>query len=471
MSSLNCVTSLSRMTKLAASLCLLTVLNSCSVLAVQLADRSLLSTPGVFPLKNAVANLCEATITDQTPRAISPMAKPAYLVPTIDPAFGNRLVRVSKSGIGAVHKPLYSTVQAWNADESLLLLFRRVFDGFDYVLLDGHTYESKGRVNVNPADVEEVFWSRNDPDRLFFVNNRSNQFTAYNVASRQPSLIKDFSRVCKSGSTARAGTDVHMQSHDDDLFGFRCEAPDGGYNLMSYRISTDDLTIVKAGEGNDWDQWKAPVPSPSGTSMWLHKDVIDPKFQAISHRLDMANAGEHSDVGLNHNGGDAVYQTVFDPSPNGCNGAIDKGVGHLGSHSYASGECRGMITESEGWPYTTSGTHLSAGAIKQPGWVALSSIGYREQLPFHTNQQPATPLFSEIYMMNTNPATPQVCRLAHHRSYGKFATKGGYPAYFGEPHPSHSPSGTRIIFGSDWQDSGAVDAYVVELPGYSPPVQ
>ena len=454
---------------------LLTLLNSCSTLTGPPIDRALLSSPGVFPVKNAAINLCEASVSDQLPRVVPPMAKPAYLQPTIDPAFGNRLVRISQSSQGTIHKPLYSTVQAWNADESLLLLFRRRPNGDgDYLLLDGHTYEAKGRVPVRPADIEEVFWSRNDPDRLFYVSSnfaRENQFLSYNVATRQHGFIKDFRPMCRSGSIARAGNDVHMQSHDDDLFGFRCEAPGGGFNLMSYRISTDELNVVKAGEGNTWDNWRAPVPAPSGTSMWLHKDIIDPQFQAISRRLDMANSGEHGDVGLTHTGEDSIFQTVFDPSPAGCNGAPDKGVGHLGAHSFNKDECRGMITEAEGWPYTTSGTHVSAGAIRQPGWIALSSIGYREQLPFHSNQQPATPLFSEIYLMNTNPNTPQVCRIAHHRSFGKFATKGGYNGYFAEPHPSHSPSGTRVIFGSDWQDSGSVDAYVVELPGYIPPAR
>lgn len=451
------------------------VLSSCSTAPIEPADRQLLSKPGFFPAFNATQNLCEAVaVTDQREQVIAPAGKPKYLQPYTDPSFGTRVIRVSNSGADGVHKPLYSTIQAWNADESLLMLFRRGFNSSDYVLLNGHTYEPVDRLNINPADVEEVFWSRFDPNRLFYVSSSrssESQFFSYNVATGRQSLIKDLAPMCRSGSVARGGGDIFMQSLDDDLFGFRCESPGGSYTLMSYRISTDELTTITAGSGNDWNEWTAPMPSPSGRSMWLQGDIIKPQLNSVERKLDLAKPGEHGDLGLGHNGQDTLYQTVFDPSPNGCDGSANQGVGHLGIHNLTTGKCRAMLTESEGWPYTTSGTHVSAGAYKQPGWVALSSIGYREQLPFMQNQQPATPLFSEIYVVNTNPQSPQVCRVAHHRSFGKYAQNGNYPAYFGEPHPSHSPSGTRVVFGSDWQDSGSVDAYVVELPGYKPPAQ
>jgi len=450
-------------------------LTACSTAVINPVDRQLLSKPGFLPALDSPLNLCEAVpVTNQAEQTILPSAKPGYLQPYTDPSFGTRVVRVSNSGQGDVHKPLYNTIQAWNADESLLMLFHRGFDGNEYVLLDGYTYEPVDRLNIIPADVEEVFWSRFDPNRLFYVSsaNRSrSKFFTYNVSNGKQSLIKDLAPMCRSSGVARGGGDIHMQSLDDDLFGFRCEAPDGGHRLMSYRISTDELTVVKAGTNNDWDEWTAPMPSPTGQSMWLQGDVVNPQLNAVSQKLDLAKPGEHGDLGLGYDGQDTLYQTVFDPSPNGCDGGQDQGVGHIGIHNLNTGTCRAMLTEAEGWPYTTSGTHISAGAYKQPGWVAVSSIGYREQLPFLENQQPATPLFSEIYVVNTHPTSPQICRVAHHRSYGKFAQNGEYPAYFGEPHPSHSPSGTRVVFGSDWQDSGAVDTYVVELPGYIRPVQ
>jgi len=45
-------------------------------------------------------------------------------------------------------------------------------------------------------------------------------------------------------------------------------------------------------------------------------------------------------------------------------------------------------------------------------------------------------------------------------------TNANYQPYFGEPHVTISPTGTRLLFGSDWYDSGAVDSYVIELPSH-----
>lgn len=97
----------------------------------------------------------------------------------------------------------------------------------------------------------------------------------------------------------------------------------------------------------------------------------------------------------------------------------------------------------------------------------MSSIGRSSQFNFFSNNEPAPPLLSEIYLANTDPTDPVTCRLAHHRSYGKGATNGGYAPYFGEPHATISPSGTRIVFGSDWYDSESVDTYVLELPRFN----
>jgi len=452
---------------------------SCTLIACATVDATearkmaaAFSERGNYPAPDAPLDLCAGQVTHQNSVAIPALPKPEFMSPYKDPAFNGKIIRITESKFNDVHKPMYNTIQAWNADESLLLLFRKKNGGSDHVLLDGHTYKQLGRLDIFPADLEEIFWSRHNPDILFYASqspSRIGRFYAYNVRSEKHTLLKDFRSQCSGGVTS--STDVHMQSLDDDLFGFRCEAPNGGWHLMSYRISSDELSVVVAGDSNPWDNWRAPMAAASGDRMWMQGRVVSPDLQTIEHTLDMSQPGEHASIGLTHNGQDAIFPTVFDPSPGGCDGTPDLGVGHLAVHNFMDGTCRSMITQAEGWPYTTSGTHVTAGAYKQPGWVAVSSVGYPKQLPFYTNGEAATPLFSEIFLVNTNPANEQVCRLTHHRSYGKHATKGDYKAYFGEPHPSISPSGTRIVFGSDWQNSGAVDAYVIELPAYQAPPQ
>jgi hypothetical protein len=77
------------------------------------------------------------------------------------------------------------------------------------------------------------------------------------------------------------------------------------------------------------------------------------------------------------------------------------------------------------------------------------------------NTSGARLLDQEILLVNANTGGA-VCRVAHHRS------AVGPQGYWAEPHASISPTGTRIIFGSDWGGESRVETYVVELPSYNP---
>ncbi|MBX2835968.1 MAG: hypothetical protein KTR35_03865 [Gammaproteobacteria bacterium] len=416
-------------------------------------------------------NMCEGLVTHTERMAIKAVAKPPYLKHYREPAFNTKVIRVTNSRKGESQKPAYSTMQAWNADESLLMLYRSGLDQGTHILLDGHTYEPIRALNIVPSDLEEVYWSHKDPDIFYYVSKYSSDiglFKKYNVKTNKTRVVKDFSKQCGFRSMPTGGGDVHMQSLDDDFWGFRCRKEDGNWIMLTYRISTDEVSVKRIGDGTPWESWLAPTPGPSGKTLFYQGTSLDPDLTNIRHKLDMAKAWEHSNVGQTYNGQDAIFSTVFDPSPKGCDGDIRQGVGHLTEFNLETGKCRPIISESNGYPYTTSGTHVSARAIHKPGWIAMSSVGY-DQFRWFTNGRKAPVLFSEIYLANTDPDNTVICRLAHHRSYAKHAKNAPYKAYFGEPHATISPSGTRIIFGSDWYDSGSVDSYVIELPGYQKP--
>ncbi len=413
-------------------------------------------------------NLCEGQVTHTERVNVKPVAKPPYLKAYKDPAFGTAITRITQSNFGEVRKPAYSTVQAWNADESLMFLYQQTAKGGTHILLDGQTYEFVRKLNVIPSDIEELHWSHTNPDEFFYVSKYSRdygQFKRFSVSKNKSFLIKDFSTLCGARGLPTGGGDVHMQSWDDDLFGFRCRKDDDSYMMMSYRISTDEVIAKPIGEGTKWEPWTAPMPGPSGDRFWFQGATLGLDLETVERKMDMYKHHEHSNVGRTHDGQDALYQTVFNASPNGCGGDVWKGIGHLVEHNLETGECRPIINEDKGYPYTTSGTHVSAQAYNQPGWIAMSSVGYG-QFKWFSNGRKAPALFSEVYLASTNPDNEVVCRLAQHRSFGKSAEQGDYPGYFGEPHATISPSGTRILFGSDWYDSGAVDTYVIELPSF-----
>ena len=415
-------------------------------------------------------DLCEGLPTHTDRVEVRPVRKPPFMKRYRDPAFGATVMRITDAKVGEVFKPAYSTVQAWNADESRMILYRSGPEP-GHVLLDGRSYEYLKDLDMLPADLEEVFWSHSDPNVFFYVSKYSRDFglfQRYDVRDDSKTPIRDFGDVCGEKGLPVAGGDAHMQSLDDDFFGFRCQDGDGDWKAFTYRVSEDELHVIDIGEGTDYDEWRAPSVAPSGERVLLGSRSLTPDLAETEARFDMAKDHEHSNLGTTHDGRDALFQTVFDPSPDGCaEGDMWNGVGHLTVHVLETGECRPVVNQDDGYPYTTSGTHVSARAYRRPGWVVMSSIGY-DQFEWFSNGRKAPALFSEIYLVNTDPENEVVCRVAQHRSFAKDAKTGDYNAYFGEPHATASPSGTRILFGSDWYDSGAVDAYVVELPAYDP---
>jgi len=240
--------------------------------------------------------------------------------------------------------------------------------------------------------------------------------------------------------------------------------------MFNYRISTDEIVSKPLGPGTPFSHETAPIPLSSGELFWQQGKILQADLTTVAAELDMLNFHEHGDLGVSWDGREVLFVTAFEPSKGGCDGDIWKGVGHVIEHDLRTAKCRAVINEADGYPYTTRGTHISGRAIRKPGWVAMSSIG-DDRLDLHRTQRPAPVLFSEIYLVDTRPESERVCRVAQHRSFAKSAENGDYHPYFGEPHATISPSGTRILFGSDWYDSGSVDAYVVELPAYQTLIQ
>lgn len=417
----------------------------------------------------SLSNLCGDIALGASEVVIPVLPKPALLEPYLDPAFGSRVTRITDSSFGEVSKPMYSTVQSWNADESYLMLYKTGGSDIGHHLYNGQNYAHIRKLDISPVDLEQVFWSRSNPDEFFYVSRGSSErgsFRRFSVSANQSEEITNFESQCGSGLPGN-GNDVQMHAVNDDLFGFSCQQDDGHHIMFSYKPSTGDIATAPTGTGSPWLPWSAPVPAASGNRFWHQGHVLANDLVQVNHQLDMDNWYSHASTGMTADGQDAYYQTAFNVSPNGCNGDLYQGVGHLIEHNMETGECRSIISEQQGYPYTTSSTHVSSLAFNLPARVAMSSIGRADQFSHFSNGIAAPALLSEVYVAQTTVNDTAVCRLAHHRSFGKSASNGGYEPYFGEPHATISPSGTRILFGSDWYDSGSVDTFVVELPDWN----
>lgn len=145
------------------------------------------------------------------------------------------------------------------------------------------------------------------------------------------------------------------------------------------------------------------------------------------------------------NGHDTLNAVAFDGAD----------VGSLVQHDMVTGATRVIVGPSTGYPYPPSGEHVTGMSFKRNGLVVVSVKG---------NLNGSGLLDSELLLVDTDLATNpsgEVCRIGHHRTASD--------DYWAEPHPVLSPSGTRLLFGSSWGNTGViVDSYVVELPSYTP---
>ena len=415
-------------------------------------------------------DLCEGLITDKSSAVVSKMAKPEPGVPYVDTAFGTKITRISASQRGEVAKPMYSTIQSWNADESLLVLYHTGSESEDpgHHLYDGNSYKYLRRLDFTAKDIENVFWHHTKPNILFYTSayfKYYGQFIRYDVNTGKKKVIASFDKYCGRDVLPVMGNDVMMPSWDDNNFGFRCQDETGQAKAFAFQAATGRVNSIPLGDGTPYQPWYAPMPTPSGDFMRLNEYILDAKLKTRVHTLDVAEFHSHSSIGQLANGHDALFTTAFDPSPKGCDGGPDLGVGSLVVHDLVDKTCEVIVGASAGYNYPGSGTHVSAVGHKVPGWVLMSTISYG-QFEYLSNNQKAPVLFSEVYLVNTDPKNQKVCRIAHHRSFAKDSTGTTYSGYLGEPHATLSPSGTRLIFGSDWHNSGSVDSYVVELPAF-----
>jgi len=374
------------------------------------------------------ANLCDGLVQDKAAHPMAALAKPALLQTVTDPQFGTTIRRITDVGSGVI-KPLYSPTQAWSADERYLLLYQV---GHGHKIYDGKTYAFIKDVAISPADIEQVYWDTSDSDVFYYVDGV--KLIRYHVAADQKETYHTLSN-CQS----KAAADSHAwMSWDARYLGLQCN----GVSFI-YRIDTGAV----AGSTTANADYGAPSMGASGLLARWDTKVVDDSMQVV-RTIDIP-AVEHSSLGRMTNGHDTYNAVQFDPGPNG------SAEGTLVVHDMTDGTSRVIVGPKTGYPYPPGSTHVSAVVYRNPGWVFVSVIG---------NTSGAGILDQELLLANTNPGNTVVCRIGHHRSWGKEGPNG----YWGEPHVTGSPTGTRAVFGSDWGGGATVDTYVVELPSYRP---
>ncbi len=252
----------------------------------------------------AGADLCQGLSLDKAPHPMTPIARPARGAAVVDPEFGGairRITEVPEAGANPVIAPLYSTVSAWNADESRLLLYHV---GRGHELYDGRSYRFIRALDIDPVEPEQVYWHVSDPDVLFYPTGR--RLVRYHLRQGIKETVREFT-FCATGVTG--GADPMFMSWDSGEIGLKC-----GDQAFIYRLHDDTVT------GRVTTSLPAPQVAPSGTLAITGGYVVDAAFRAI-RRLDLANPYEHASLGRLSNGDDAYHAAAYDPGPSGAGSA------------------------------------------------------------------------------------------------------------------------------------------------------
>ena len=384
-----------------------------------------------IPQAGAPIDLTQGLVTGKAKVSYTAAARPAKGVPFTDPDFHTRIIRVTDvqadwNGNTAV--PVYPTVPTWNCDESYMLLYIRGGPG-QYALFNGKTYAFLKWVSITPADIEQFNWDPVNPDVLWYISGKS--LTQYHISSGTKTVTHTFS------SNADWGDDPIYFSWDGSLYGLREQS---SKTILSLKNGVEHSI---AGSGS------SPEACASGNYLFWAKSS-----QATILNLDMTtlrtmtmkNAIEHGDLGMDSQGQDYWVGVSFNEGPSGSSGLIMV-------EWVKSGVIKTIIGDANADPYPPNGALISSKALKNPGWVCAAATGNTALVPTYQDQ--------EIIVANVE--TGKFARVCHHRSRGE----NGPIGYWAQPNVTLSPTGTRIVFPSDWGSGSVVDTYVVELPSYS----
>jgi hypothetical protein len=146
--------------------------------------------------QSAAAASCDF-VTDTALHPAPAMAKPGYLVPYIDPVFGQKVTRVTGDpgdpvpNVGGTwgdrERHRYAMFASWNADGSLLFLNRGNGD-HDDLYLDGETYEVLFETGGWPG--RDHRWHPTDPELVLYITD--NAIKTMNVFTKEHVTIREF---------------------------------------------------------------------------------------------------------------------------------------------------------------------------------------------------------------------------------------------------------------------------------------
>jgi hypothetical protein len=370
--------------------------------------------------------------------ATPPMPEPSYLEPATDPAFGTPFTRVTDPGrqlapglvcgrAYCTHR--YSSSQAWNADQSLLVI---VNGCSGLCFLDGHSYKPLFHRDI-PNECE---WHPTDPKLMICVSG--NEIYVWAPVSD----VKTEVFVSSDYKELQFGPYKGNPSQDGDRLVVRARNGEGERVAFAYDISArakhPDIDLSKLVGENGYCGI-----SPSGRYIFCWQVMPDETNQAYVFTVDGVELQHwsenhrpgHGDMVVDSDGED-VYVGISKDDP-------DKY--HIIKRRLRDGVATDLAPFGEG-------QHASLRNIGRPGWVFVTYTGTEAEL----DKNPGwSPFYQEVVALRID-GSGEIRRIVQTRDVKN--------DYWSEAHASPSPDGSQVIWSSNWGKAGGpVADYVARV--------
>jgi hypothetical protein len=356
------------------------------------------------------------------------MDLPDYLVPAVDSSLGTTFVRVTtpKSPLGngvacnlsyCTHR--YSSAQAWNADQSLLLIVNGC-NGLCF--LDGHTHAPLFQRQRGG----ECEWHPQDPDLMICIAGR--RISRWAPRHNTEELILETAAYRE----LQFGPYKGNPSWDGNRIVVRAKSEAGALVAFAFDLSRrqkfPDVDLARLPGKNNYCGI-----SPLGRYIFCQQSLFDLTDQAFVFTIEgnlVQSWTEHHRPGHGDMTVDTDGQEVY------------VGISKSAPDKYQVIKRRlqdGLVTALA--PYGDA-QHASMRAIRRPGWVFLSYAGNPLAL---TGRSGVAPFAQEVVALKID-GSGAFRRIAH--------TVNTPYDYWSETHASPSPDGSQIIWSSNWGKRG-----------------
>ena len=378
--------------------------------------------------------------------------KPSVGVAITDPKFGTALTRLSNArelGYAGI-VPQYSKRQAWNVDESLMLLFTG--DGRT-LLYDGETYQFIKEIDgVGGGD---VFWHPTNPEIIIYAQD--NALYSYNVKTETTTQIRSFAGYTFTNTRGEGNL-----SRDGRYYAFVGQVYDTETHfrdIVVYDIVADSIIskLALPPTLTDFD-WVSISPlgnyvvvdyATENTGRFEGVEVYDKKLNFIWQKP--LGAG-HSDIGIDEDGNEILVFHFYDSESN---------CYIIKKFRLSDGKETSLLELS--WQFDL---HISCQNEARSGWCFISTFDDESRLT--DDSLSWLPFEDEIFALKLD-GSGEVQRIAHHHSrrFSPTTPDRDHSVYWAEPHATVSRKGGRILFGSNWrekvEEDSSVDAYIVDF--------